>query len=104
MQEGFNRQKDSGLNLEHVYLTDPEKWMAYSDLLQIAFILLMLLEKGRLLRRLAATGGQTVQEWFGALKNIRRRRLESLRCCQWPDDYFDVAAAARLHIGLDDSG
>ncbi len=27
--EGLNRQKNSGLNLEHVYSTDPEKWKSY---------------------------------------------------------------------------
>jgi hypothetical protein len=37
-KEGFNRQKNSGLNLEHVSSTDPEKWKAYDLLLQIAFI------------------------------------------------------------------
>src|SRR5262249_21663507 len=37
--EGFNRQKNSGLNLEHVYSIDPEKGKAYYLLLQIAFIL-----------------------------------------------------------------
>jgi hypothetical protein len=37
--EGFNRQKNSGLNLEHVYSSDPEKWKSYYLLLQIAFIL-----------------------------------------------------------------
>ena len=26
--EGFNRQNNSGLNLEHVYSIDPEKWQA----------------------------------------------------------------------------
>jgi hypothetical protein len=36
--EGFNRQKNSGLNLCHVYSTDPEKGQAYYYLLQIAFI------------------------------------------------------------------
>src|SRR5208282_6167405 len=51
--EGFNRQKNSGLNLEHVYSTDPEKWKVYYLLLQIAFIVVQLLERGRLLRRLA---------------------------------------------------
>ena len=40
--EGFNRQKNSGLNLEHVYSTDPEKWKSYYLLLQIAFILVQL--------------------------------------------------------------
>jgi hypothetical protein len=28
-KEGFKRQKNSGLNLEQVYSTDPEKWKAY---------------------------------------------------------------------------
>ena len=51
--EGFNRQKNSGLNLEHVYSTDPEKRQAYYYLLQIAFIFVQLLERGSLLRRLA---------------------------------------------------
>ena len=37
--EGFNRQKNSGLNLEHVYSIDPENWKAYYLLLQIAFVL-----------------------------------------------------------------
>ena len=49
--EGFNRQKNSGLNLEHVYSIDPEKWKAYYVLLQLAFILIQLLERGSLLRR-----------------------------------------------------
>src|SRR6266705_4567894 len=66
--EGFNRQKNSGLNLEHVYSTDPEKWQAYYHLLQIAFILVQLLERGSLLRRLADEWGQNVGQLFGSLK------------------------------------
>ncbi len=34
--EGFNRQKNSGMNLEHVYSIDPENWKVYYLLLQIA--------------------------------------------------------------------
>ena len=52
--EGFNRQKNSGLNLEHVYSKDPEKWKAYYYLLQIAFILTQLVERGSLLRSTTA--------------------------------------------------
>ena len=37
--EGFNRQKNSGLNLEHAYSIDPGKWKSYYLLLQIAFIM-----------------------------------------------------------------
>ena len=100
--EGFNRQKNSGLNLEHVYSTDPEKWKAYYYLLQIAFILIQLLERGSLLRRLAPPG-RTVLQWFGSLKNIARRLLESLRHVAWPEASYDAQEAARVHIGLDTS-
>lgn len=101
--EGFNRQKNSGLNLEHVYSTDPEKWKAYYYLLQIAFIIIQLLERGSLLRRLAGDAGRTVLQLFGSLKNIARRLLESLRYCVWPEGSYDAEAAARLHISLDSS-
>jgi len=43
--------------LEHVYSIDPEKWPTYYYLLQIAFILTQLLERGSLLRQLAAGRG-----------------------------------------------
>jgi hypothetical protein len=56
--EGFNRQKNSGLNLEHVYSIDPENWKSYSLLLQLAFLLVQLLERGSLLRRLSVTAQQ----------------------------------------------
>lgn len=99
--EGFNRQKNSGLNLEHVYSIDPDKWQAYYYLLQIAFILIQLLERGSLLRRLAAAQGRTPLQLFGSWKNIARRLLEGLRYFTWPEESFDAAAAARLHISLD---
>jgi hypothetical protein len=100
--EGFKRQKNSGLNLEHVYSTDPEKWKAYDYLLQIAFILIQLLEQGSLLRRLAPPG-RTVLQWLGSLKNIARRLLESLHHVAWPEASYDAQAAARVPIGLDTS-
>jgi hypothetical protein len=99
--EGFNRQKNSGLNLEHVYSTDPEKWKAYYLLLQIAFIVVQLLERGSLLRRLAA--GRPVGKLFGSLKNVARRLLESVRFVAWEEGWFDARQAARLRIGLDSS-
>jgi hypothetical protein len=101
--EGFNRQKNSGLNLGHVYSIDPDKWRAYYYLLQIAFILIQLLERGSLLRRLAAEHGQTPLQLFGSLKNMARRLLEALRYFVWPPEHFDAAAAARLHVSLDTS-
>jgi hypothetical protein len=101
--EGFNRQKNSGLNLEHVYSTDPEKWQAYYLLLQIAFMLVQLLERGSLLRRLAEEVGRPVWKLFGSLKNVARRLLDSVRYGDWEATWFDAGRAAKLRIGLDSS-
>ena len=101
--EGFNRQKNSGLNLEHVYSSDPEKWKSYYLLLQIAFILVQLLERGSLLRRLAEECGRPLWKLFGSLKNVARRLLESVRFTCWAEEWFDARQAARVHISLDSS-
>jgi hypothetical protein len=101
--EGFNRQKNSGLNLEHVYSIDPEKWKAYYLLLQIAFIMVQLLERGSLLRRLAEELGRPVWKLFGSLKNVARRLLESVRYTAWAAEWFDPRQAAKLRLGLDSS-
>jgi hypothetical protein len=101
--EGFNRQKNSGLNLEHVYSTDPEKWKAYYLLLPIAFILVQLLERGSLLRRLAEEAGRPLWKLFGSLKNVARRLLESLRYLLWEAEWFDARLAAKLRFRLDSS-
>jgi hypothetical protein len=101
--EGFNRQKNSGLNLKHVYSTDPEKWKAYYLLLQIAFIVTQLLERGSLLRRLAAEMGRPVWKLFGSLKNVARRLLDSVRFVPWEEAWFDPRQARKLRIGLDSS-
>jgi hypothetical protein len=101
--EGFNRQKNSGLNLEHVYSTDPEKWKAYYLLLQIAFVLVQLVERGSLLRRLAAEAGRPVWKLFGSLKNVARRLLDSVRFADWEEGWFEAAEAGRVRIGLDSS-
>lgn len=101
--EGFNRQKNSGLNLCHVFSTDPEKWKAYYYLLQIAFIIIQLMERGSLLRQLAAELGRTPQQLFGSLTNIARRLLEGIRWLVLPDECFDVEVAGRLKISLDSS-
>ena len=101
--EGFNRQKNSGLNLEHVYSLDPEKWKVYYLLLQIAFLIVQLLERGSLLRRLAAEAGRPFWKLFGSLKNVARRLLESVRFVAWEEAWFNAAAAGQLRIDLDSS-
>ena len=101
--DGFNRQKNSGWNLEHVYRIDPEKWKSYYLLLQIAFVLVQLLERGSLLRRLAEEAGRPVWKLFGSLQNLARRLLDSVRFVAWEDDWFDARQAGKLRIGLDSS-
>jgi hypothetical protein len=83
--QGFNRQKNSGFQLEHAYSEDPEKAKAYYYLLQIAHLLLLLVENGPALRRLARELGQTPVQLFGSLKNIARRLLENLRYFAWSE-------------------
>jgi hypothetical protein len=100
--EGFNTQKNSGLNLEHAY--SHTCWAAYYFLLQIAHLLLQLVEKGSLLRHLAQEQGRrTAVELFGSLKNMAQRLLESLRYRHWPDEAFDRAAAGEIQVRLDTS-
>src|SRR5262249_29670280 len=100
--EGFNTQKNSGLNLEHAY--SHTCWAAYYFLLQIAHLLLQLVEKGNLLRHLAQEQGKrTAMELFGSLKNMAQRLLDSLRYRRWPEEVFDRTAARAIQIRLDSS-
>jgi hypothetical protein len=100
--EGFNTQKNSGLNLEHAY--SHRCWEAYYYLLQLAHMVLQLLEKGSLLLRLAQQHGKpTAVSWFGSLKNMAVRLLESLRQRSWPEEAFDCAAARKIQIRLNSS-
>jgi hypothetical protein len=101
--QGFNRQKNGGYNLEHVFSKDPELLKAYYYLLQIAHMISQLLETGSLLKRLAAEYQQTPGQLFGSLQNLARRALECFRyfCLDARD--FNVQGAARLRISLDSS-
>jgi hypothetical protein len=101
--QGFNVQKNSGLNLEHAYSHGPQ-WAAYYFLLQLAHLILQLVEKGSLLRQLAQQQGKrTAVDQFGSLKNMAQRLLESLRYWSWPEAAFDPAAARRRQIRLESS-
>jgi hypothetical protein len=96
--QGFNLQKNSELHVEHAYSTDPERLKAYYYLLQIAHLILQVVERGSLLRRLAAAQGTTVGALFGSLKNIARRLLEDLRHALLPED-----PGRAMQIRFDDS-
>ena len=101
--QGFNIQKNSGLNLEHAYSFGPDNLKAFYYLLQIAHIFLQLLEVGSLLKHLAQRYQATPIHLFGSLKNIARRLLDCFRYFHIPDDAFDSLQAAQCHIRLDTS-
>jgi hypothetical protein len=72
--------------------------------LQIAHLLLQLLEKGSLLRQLAQEQGKrTAVELFGSLKNMAQRLLEGLRYQRWPGEAFARPSRASRQIRLDSS-
>jgi hypothetical protein len=68
-------------------------------LLQIAFILTQLLERGSLLRQLVECRGRSARVVFGSLANIAQQLREAVRYCPWPEECFDSAAALARRIG-----
>jgi len=98
---GFNSQKNGGYELEHVYGAGEDLLRCFYYLLQIAHMILQLIEKGSLLRRVARRYGKTVIALFGSLRNIARRLLECLRYRVIPAEAF--AAHPRIQIRLDSS-
>jgi hypothetical protein len=99
--QGFNVQKNSEMNLEHAY-SEKAHFGVYYLLLQIAHILLQLLEKGSLLRAMAREFGKpSAVALLGSLKNIGKFFVESLRNLVWPQEVF--GAAGKIQIRLDTS-
>jgi hypothetical protein len=99
--QGFNVQKNSGLHLEHAY-SEGDHFGVYYLFLQVAHLLLQLLEKGSLLRELARQAGKrSALAWLGSLKNIAESLVESLRNLVWPAEGF--SKAGRIQIRLDSS-
>jgi hypothetical protein len=98
--QGFNIQKNSGLNLEHAYSTEPDVLKAFYYLLQIAHLFLQMFEMGSLLQHLAKEYGSSPLQLFGSLKNLNQRLLECLRFFKLGEDAF---ARAPCQIRLLDS-
>ena len=88
--QGFNIQKNSGLNLEHAYSTDPDVMKCFYYLLQIAHLFLQMFEMGSLLRRLAQEYDSTPLKLFGSLKNFAKRLLDCFRFFRLGDETFEV--------------
>lgn len=101
--QGFNRQKNSGLNLEHAYCKSADLIKAYYYLMQIAHIILQVFEAGSLLRRLAAECGRTPWQLFGGLNNLARRLLESFRYRRLSQDAFEPDPHERIQYRFDTS-
>lgn len=99
--EGFNAPKNGGYELEHVYGAGEDLLKSFYFLLQMAHLILQLVEHGSLLRRTAAQYGQTVRGLYGSLRNIARRLVDCLRYRLIPADAF--APDPRIQIRLDSS-
>jgi hypothetical protein len=99
--QGFNEQKNGGMNLEHAY-SEKGHFGVYYLLLQIAHILMQLLEKGSLLRNLAKQAGKrSAVALLGSLKNIAQALVESLRNLLWPQEVF--GDPGKIQVRLDSS-
>jgi hypothetical protein len=94
--EGFNLQKNGGFALEHAYSTRPEPLKNWYLLLQIAHLILQLLERGNLL-------GQAPARLFGSLRSLARRLAESLRHQLIPAEALDPARCGAMQIRLNSS-
>ena len=70
--EGFNIQKNRGFNLEHPYSQNEISMKNFYLLLQIAYIISQLMEKGSLLK-------DKIEKVFGSVSNIFDQLLEDLR-------------------------
>jgi hypothetical protein len=94
--EGFNLQKNGGFALEHAYSTRPGPMKNWYLLLQIAHLILQLLERGNLL-------GQAPIRLFGSLRGLARRLAESLRQQLIPAEALEPACCAAMQIRLNSS-
>jgi hypothetical protein len=94
--EGFNIQKNGGFNLEHAYSTGERQIKNFYVLLQIAHLILQLVERGSLL-------SQDARKLFGSLANLARRLAESIRNVLIPPEAVDPTRAAAIQIRLNTS-
>jgi hypothetical protein len=94
--EGFNLQKNGGFNLEHAYSTGKLEIKNFYVLLQIAHLILQLMERGSLLK-------QDAKKLFGSLANLARRLAESIRNVLITAEDIDPIRASTIQIRLNTS-
>ena len=100
IENDLNMQKNGGYNLEHVYGSSEELLKCFYIMLQIAHLILQLVERGSLLRQAAEKHGRSVLAVFGSLRNIARRFLDCLRYRRIPDEALNPTRP--IQIRLDD--
>jgi hypothetical protein len=91
--EGFNLQKNGGFNLEHAYSTGELAIKNFYVLLQIAHLILQLMERGSLLK-------QGAKKLFGSLANLALRLAESIRNAEIAAEDIDPIRASAMQIRL----
>jgi len=94
--EGFNIQKNGGFHLEHPYSQNDTARKVFYYLLQIAYLLFQLMEKGSLFRKAFPQG-------VGSLKNIAFRLLEAWRNLRLSPSDFCELYSGRYQIRFDSS-
>lgn len=94
--EGFNLQKNGGFNLEHAYSIGELQIKNFYVLLQIAHLILQLVERGSLLTPKA-------RQLFGSLANLARRLAESIRNVLIAANAADPIHAGKIQIRLETS-
>jgi hypothetical protein len=94
--EGFNVQKNGGYNLEHAYTKNERGAQIYYLLIQIAHLLMQLVEKGRLLAARFPRG-------FGSARNLALRLLEALRNASLSQEQYDRLCSDAIQIRFNSS-
>jgi hypothetical protein len=98
VSEGFNIQKNSGLNLEHAYSTGVDTLKSFYYLLQIAHLFLQMLVRGSLLRQLARQYDSTPRVLFGSLKNIAQRLVDCFRYFHLEAEVFNPTKPFKFRL------
>jgi len=94
--EGFNVQKNGGYNLEHAYTKKEHGAKIYYLLIQVAHLLMQLMEKGSLLAARFPRG-------FGSARNLARRLLEALRNATLTQAQYDDLCTQPFQIRFNSS-
>lgn len=87
--EGFNIQKNGGFALEHAYSYGDWQLKNFYILMQVAHLILQLLEHGDLL-------AQPPRQLFGSLEALARRLAEALRNYLLPPEALDPTVRRRV--------